>query len=90
MEDQYALLTASEDTELILENNFFISFIDHLVDISFQAFCNSKPEEKEKREMSYQHYRALVDIVSFLYQMVQVKDEIVAKSADDNNPKGDD
>lgn len=90
MEDQDALLTAGEDAELILKNNSFNSVINQLVDASFQAFCNSKPEEKEKREMSYQHYRALVDIVSTLQQRVQVKDEIVAKSADDNNPKGDD
>jgi uncharacterized protein YdcH (DUF465 family) len=89
MEDQDTLLQAGEDAELILKHNSFNSMINQLVDSSFQAFCSSKPEEKEKREMSYHHYRALVDIVSTLQQRVQVKDEIVAKSADDNNPKGD-
>ena len=89
MEDQEALLTAGEDAELILNNNSFNSVINQLVDASFQAFCNSKPEDKEKREMSYLHYRALVDIVSTLQQRVQVKNEIIQKQDDDNNQKED-
>ncbi len=90
MGDHDGLLTAGEDTEIILNNTSLKLFINQSLYASFQAFCNFKPEEKEKREMSYQHYRALVDIVSTLQQRAKVKDEIVAKSADDNNPKGDD
>ena len=59
--------------------------MNQLVDASFQNFTNSKPDENEKREAAYHHYRALVDIVSTLRQRVQVKDEIVSKLADDDN-----
>ena len=45
---------------------------------------NSKPEETDKREQSYHHYRALVDIINTLRQRVAVKEQIEAK-VDDNN-----
>ena len=64
------------------------STINQLVDASFQTFANTAPVESEKREAAYHHYRALVDIVSTLRQRVQVKDEIVNKSADDSNQPG--
>ena len=86
MEDQEEqLVRMGEAAEVLLDNDAFSSTVNQLVDASFQYFANSKPEENEKREAAYHHYRALVDIVSTLRQRVQVKDEIVSKLAEDDN-----
>ena len=87
MEDQEEqLVRMGEEAEVLLNAEAFSSTVNQLVDASFQTFTNSTPEESEKREAAYHHYRALVDIVSTLRQRVSVKDEIVSKkSADDNN-----
>ena len=87
MEDQEEqLVRMGEAAEVLHDTEAFSSTVNQLVDASFQHFTNSKPEESEKREAAYHHYRALVDIVSTLRQRVSVKDEIVSKkSADDNN-----
>lgn len=91
MEDQEeALVLQGEAAEMLLDSEAFSSTINQLVDASFQTFGNTAPLEKEKRETAYNHYRALVDIVSTLRQRVTVKDEIVNKSADDNNQQGGD
>ena len=75
-----------DEAEVLLKTPAFDATINQLVDSSFQAFVNSKPEDKEARERSYAHYRALVDIVSTLQQRVSVRDEIQAKvAANDNN-----
>ena len=75
-----------DEAEVLLKTPAFDATINQLVDSSFQAFVNSKPEDKEARERSYAHYRALVDIVSTLQQRVSVRDEIKAKvAANDNN-----
>jgi hypothetical protein len=46
---------------------------------------NSQPEQKVERETAYNHYRALVDVVNTLKQQVAVKEEIIAKSQEDDN-----
>jgi hypothetical protein len=76
-----------DEADALLKADVFNSTVNQLVDASFQAFCNSKPEDKEARERCYQHYRALVDIVNTLQQRVQVRDQIAEKHAqtDDNN-----
>jgi hypothetical protein len=89
MEDQEeALVQQGEAAEMLLDSDAFSNTINQLVDASFQTFSNTAALEKEKRETAYHHYRALVDIVSTLRQRVQVKDEIVNKSADDSNQPG--
>lgn len=89
MEDQEEqLVQQGEAAEMLLDSDAFSSTINQLVDASFQTFSNTAPLETEKRETAYHHYRALVDIVSTLRQRVQVKDEIVNKSADDSNQPG--
>ena len=90
MEDQEEqLVRMGEAAEVLLDSDAFSSTVNSLVDASFQNFTNSTPDEGVKREQAYAHYRALVDIVSTLRQRVQVKDEIIAKSADDSNQKED-
>jgi hypothetical protein len=37
---------------------------------------NSKPEDSKERNITYFHYRALVDVVNTLKQQVAVRDEI--------------
>lgn len=75
-----------DEAEVLLKTPAFDATINQLVDTSFQAFVNSKPEDTKGRERSYSHYRALVDIVSTLQQRVSVRDEIKAKvAANDNN-----
>jgi len=89
VEDQEEqLVQQGEAAEMLLDSDAFSSTINQLVDASFQTFSNTAPLETEKRETAYHHYRALVDIVSTLRQRVQVKDEIVNKSADDSNQPG--
>ena len=85
MEDQETLVRLGEEAEVLLDTEAFSTTINQLVDASFQSFTNSAPLETSKREQAYQHYRALVDIVSTLRQRVAVKDEIAAQSADDDS-----
>lgn len=82
--NELQMIKDGEDAEVLLGSDTFNSTINNLVDQAFQNFVNSKPEQKEVRELSYNHYRALVEIVSTLQQRVAVKDQIKAK-ADDNN-----
>lgn len=83
-ENELQMIKDGEDAEVLLGSDTFNSTINNLVDQAFQNFVNSKPEQKEVRELSYNHYRALVEIVSTLQQRVAVKDQIKA-NADDNN-----
>jgi len=78
------LLRLGDEAEILISNPAFNSTVNQLVDVSFQAFVNSKPEDKEGRERSYNHYRAVVDIVQTLQQRVQVRDEINTKAGDNN------
>ena len=78
------LIQMGVDAENLLSTDIFNTTINQLVEASFQTFTGSKPDEMEKREQAYHHYRALVDIVQTLQQRVSVKDEIVAK-ADNSN-----
>ena len=83
---QMKLVEEGIAAEKLLAAEAFNSTVNQLVDVAFQSFVNSKPEETEVREKSYHHYRALVDIVGTLQQRVQVKTEIEAsENADDNN-----
>ena len=84
-EQEEQLVQMGNAAEVLLDSEAFSTTINQLVDASFQNFTNSTPDETVKREQSYQHYRALVDIVSTLRQRVTVKDEIVSKMADDDN-----
>ena len=84
-EQEEQLVRMGGEAEVLLDSDAFSSTVNQLVDTSFQAFTNSTPDESEKREAAYHHYRALVDIVSTLRQRVQVKDEIVSRKSDDDN-----
>ncbi len=88
MEDQdqeEQLCRLGDEAEILLKTDAFNRTVNQLVDVSFQAFCNSKPEDKDARERCYAHYRALVDIVSTLQQRVSVRDEVQAKIAQNDN-----
>jgi len=85
-EKEEQLCRLGDEADVLLKTDAFNATVNQLVDASFQAFANSKPEDSEGRERSYNHYRALVDIVSTLQQRVSVRDEIQAKiAANDNN-----
>lgn len=90
MSNEQELITIGEGSEQLLKSEAFTVTVNSLVDASFQTFANSKPEEMEKRENAYHHYRALVDIVNTLQQRVAVKDEIVAKAEDNSNQEEED
>jgi hypothetical protein len=86
MENQQdELIKVGDDCEALLKSEPFTRVINGLTENSFQRFVNSKPENKEERENTYYHYRALVDVVSTLKQQVAVRDEIIAKSQEDDN-----
>jgi len=79
------LCRLGDEAELLLQTSAFNSTVNQLVDMSYQTFVNSKPDDYEVRDASYHHYRALVDIVSTLQQRVAIRDEIMMKNEADNN-----
>lgn len=83
--EQEILVEQGEQAETLLADPVFSSVVNELVDQTFQSFVNSQPQEADKREQSYRHYRALVDVVSTLKQRVAVRDGIV----DANNKEMD-
>ena len=86
MENQQdELIKIGDDCESLLKSEPFNRVINGLTESSFQRFVNSKPENKEERENTYYHYRALVDVVSTLKQQVAVRDEIIAKEQGDTS-----
>lgn len=89
-EKEEQLCRMGDEADALLKTDAFNATVNQLVDASFQAFCNSKPEDKESRERSYSHYRALVDIVNTLQQRVTVRDQILERNAElDNNNQED-
>ena len=62
------LVVAGEEAEVLLKNPAF----------------NTGPEDAEKREYSYSHYRAIVDVVDTLKQRVQVSQSILEQQNGDN------
>jgi len=76
---QDELIKIGDDCETLLKSEPFTRVINALTEGSFQRFVNSKPEEKEERDHTYYHYRALVDVVNTLRQQVSVRDEIITK-----------
>ncbi len=85
MSKEEELIQYGEDCELVLKSESFNRVVNSLVEQSFQKFVNSQPEQKVERETAYNHYRALVDVVNTLKQQVAVKEEIIAKSQEDDN-----
>jgi len=85
MTKEETLITLGDEAEQLVNSDVFNKTINRMVEGSFQAFVNSKPEDTKARDKSYDHYRALVDIVNTLRQDVQVRDEILAKNEKDNN-----
>ncbi len=83
--EEEQMIKRGENAEMLLGTETFTDTINTMVESTFQAFCNTKPDETETRERTYNHYRALVDIVSTLQQQVSVKNEINAKNERDNN-----
>ena len=73
------LVQAGDDAETLLSADAFDRVINSLVESTFQTFVNSKPEDGDQRERTFNHYRALVDVVNTLKQQVSVRDEILAK-----------
>lgn len=75
---QEELLRIGDDAETLLKSEPFNRVINGLVESTFQNFTNSKPEDSKERNITYFHYRALVDVVNTLKQQVAVRDEINA------------
>tara|TARA_E500000331_G_scaffold103777_1_gene100587 strand:+ start:9708 stop:10010 length:303 start_codon:yes stop_codon:yes gene_type:complete len=86
-EKEEQLLDLGNDADTLLKNKVFNKTVNQLVEGTFQSFVNSKPEEKEVREKTYAHYRALVDIINTLQQRVSVKDEINRKKGEEEIEK---
>ena len=78
------LVMAGDEAGAVLSGSAFNSVINDLVERAFQNFVNSEPEDKDKREHAYSHYRALVDVVDTLKQRVQVRDSIIEQQNADN------
>ena len=79
------LVVAGDEADVLLKGTAFTSVINELVERAFQTFVNTAPEDKEKREYAYSHYRALVDVVDTLKQRVQVRDSIIEQQNGDNS-----
>jgi hypothetical protein len=85
MANEELLISIGDDAEQLLKMEVFNKTINRMVEGTFQAFVNSKPEETEARNKTYDHYRALVDIINTLKHDIQVRDEITSKNEKDNN-----
>ena len=83
--EQDELIKIGDDCETLLKSEPFTRVINGLTEGAFQRFVNSKPEDKEERDHTYYHYRALVDVVNTLRQRVSVRDEIIAKEQEGDN-----
>ena len=70
------MIQQGDEAEQILGSSTFQVTVNELVDESFKAFVNSEPHDTEKREQSYRHYRALVDVVNHFKHKVAVRDSI--------------
>ena len=84
-EEEQNLMQMGDEAEELLRNQTFNKTVNGLVEATFSAFTNSKPEEPEARERTYNHYRALVDIVNTLQQRVNVRNQILESSAENDN-----
>tara|TARA_R110002020_G_scaffold181450_1_gene376415 strand:+ start:7042 stop:7314 length:273 start_codon:yes stop_codon:yes gene_type:complete len=82
---QENLVKLGDDAEELLKTPVFTNTINALVEATFQAFVNSDPDKSKEREATYNHYRAIVDIVNTLKQRVSVRDEINEKLKSDNS-----
>lgn len=79
MNEEEQLVETGEAAEAVLSQPAFNQVVNNLVERSFQTFVNTKPDQGSDRELAYNHYRALVDVVETLKQQVSIKDEILAK-----------
>lgn len=70
------MIKQGDDAEQILGSSTFNVTINELVDEAFKVFVNTEPHETEKRENTYRHYRALVDVVNHFKHKVAVRDSI--------------
>lgn len=70
------LIQQGDEAEQILGSSAFTATVNELVDEAFKAFVNTEPHENEKRETTYRHYRALVDVVNHFKHKVAVRDSI--------------
>jgi|DEB0MinimDraft_4_1074332.scaffolds.fasta_scaffold57777_1 hypothetical protein len=85
-DEQERLISLGDNAEELLSNKAFTKTINGLVEATYNAFVNSKPDEAESRERTYNHYRALVDVVNTLNQQVAVRDQIMeSEQAGDNS-----
>jgi hypothetical protein len=80
MSNEETLVNFGTDAEMLLANEAFTRTVNTLIDSTLQAFLGSTPEESEKREDTYRHYKALSDVVNTLRQQVEVRDQINAKA----------
>ena len=81
------MIQHGDEAEKILGSSAFNSTVNELVDEAFKAFVNTEPHETEKREETYRHYRALVDVVNHFKHKVAVRDSI--KEQGDNSQEED-
>ena len=70
------MIQHGDEAEQILGSSAFNATVNELVDEAFKAFVNTEPHETEKREETYRHYRALVDVVNHFKHKVAVRDSI--------------
>lgn len=84
-EEEQNLMQMGDEADELLRNTTFNKTVNALVEGTFQGFVNSKPEDSDARERNYNHYRALVDIVNTLQQRVNVRNQILESSANDNS-----
>lgn len=85
MTQEEQLVLQGDDAEFLLNNEAFKTTIESLVELSFQAFCMSEPENTNGRERTYAHYRALCELVDTLKQRVSVRDEINERASDNRS-----
>ena len=83
------LVMAGDEAEVLLQSPAFTSVINELVEQAFQTFVSTAPEDKDKRESAFSHYRGLVDVVNTVKQRVEVRDSIKQQLNNGDNSQED-
>ena len=84
------LVTQGDEAEQLLSSTAFNACVNTLVEGTFTTYVNSDPDDSAGRELTYRHYRALVDVANTLKQWVSIRDEINDRAIDNDDSSRED
>lgn len=84
-EQELKLLKDGEAAAEALQNPAIASAINELSETLANSMMNTKPEDKDKREMLFNIHLALRELVGILNQRVQIKQQLEAQMVEEEN-----